>query len=132
MTHANPQQVTKTFSIVGSIFIPGATDLIKRLRPNQPLVLARERSNPRDSNAVMVICNNRKIGYLPNVAQEDGVRRGLASVIAPLLDAGVKVIAKKANNPIGSVCMLAYIQPEPTNTEEVPHDESNTDAPGRA
>lgn len=103
MAEPNPNQVTKTFSITGSMFRPGASDLIKRLRPRQPLTLVREPRNQYDANAVLVTWGNRMLGYLP---------RGLAREIAPLLDANVKVIAQKANNPLYGVCQLAYIRPD--------------------
>ena len=118
------KQTTKEFSIVGSSFRPGASNLISRLRQGQSLLLVREPKNKYDQNAVLVVWSNRALGYIP---------RGLAAKIAPVLDAGKSVICRKARTPNYGVCELAYIpldENPPTETEEVPNAESDTDAAG--
>jgi hypothetical protein len=108
-------QVMKRFSIVGQILIPGASDTIKRLQPQVELELLRVRPGmklggvivPDDPNSVAVAYQKRHIGYLP---------RGLAAEIAPLMDAGVKVIARKAPDALEGVCQIAYIAPPITGT----------------
>lgn len=91
-------QVKRDFSIVGTTFV-GSSDLIKRLAPNNPLLLKREPGNPKDKNAIMVCWGSRRIGYVP---------RGMAAEIAPLMDAGVTVIAKKSPNNMYGVCTAFY------------------------
>lgn len=97
-------QVTKIFSVVGTSFRPGATDMLKRLRLGQPLELVREPTNKYDANAVMVCFGKRQIGYLP---------RGLAAEVAPLMDKGIKVISRRANDAREGVCELAYMPEVP-------------------
>lgn len=96
------KQITKEFSIVGSSFRPGASNLIKRLRQGQLLLLVREPNNQYDKNAVLVVWGNRALGYLP---------RGLAAKIAPILDSGASVICRRARTAFENVCELAYKQP---------------------
>jgi hypothetical protein len=100
-------QVKKTFSITGSMFRPGATALIERLRQGQMLSLIRESNNKYDSNAVLVCVGNRQIGYLP---------RGLAAEIAPVLDSGRKVICRRSHDARFGVCDLAYVEQEETTS----------------
>ncbi len=83
----------------------GASSLIRKLRPGQVITLEREPKNLYNKNAILVMLGNRALGYLP---------RGLASQIAPLMDKGVKVIARKGLNPLYGVCQLAYIPPHIT------------------
>jgi HIRAN domain len=108
-----------TFSIMGSTFFPGASDAINRLMPGQPLLLRREPGNKYDKNAVAVIGQVRrqvsrdadqiKLGYVP---------RGVAAEIAPLMDAGYKVIARKAANRLYGVSELAFNPPP--DAKEIP------------
>jgi hypothetical protein len=117
-------QVIRDFSIAGSTFINGGTALMKRLRARQRLELVREPTNRYHANAVMVCWGNRQIGYLP---------AGLADEIAPMLDAGVKVIAQKAPVALESVCQLAWIkQPAPPAAPEPPADLTSAQTPTRA
>jgi hypothetical protein len=104
-------QIQKTFSIVGTMFQPGASDLIARLKPGNPLVLVRESNNKYDANAVLVTVpgaggNLVKVGYLP---------RQLAAEIAPILDGGAKVICRRAHDARYGVCDLAYVTEEATS-----------------
>lgn len=138
-------QLTKDFSIMGSTLSPGgnrnASRYIERLRSNQKLSLMRQPNNPADANAIFVLWGSVPLGYVP---------RGLAAVVAPLMDSGVAVICRKAPNAMYGVCQLAYIEPVPVpepietaelisveqadelypTTEEVPDDEQSTDAAG--
>lgn len=104
---ANPKQVTTDFTLARTSLITGAYALAQKMRQGQPLLLLREPTSKIDPNDVMVflptVAGNRKIGYLP---------LGLAKEIAPLMDSGVKVIARKAPNVLYGVCQLAYIPPE--------------------
>jgi hypothetical protein len=108
-------RVVKQFTISGTSFIPGAWANVKRLRPGVELTLVREPNNPYDPSAVAVRWGGVKIGYLPNAAMKpgpsgtlkDGVRCGLATEIAPLLDRGVQVLCTKSKR-IGPTA--GYIQ----------------------
>ena len=100
---AKPEgQIEKQFSIVGSSFVLNADAYIRRLRAGHALTLMREPTNKYDGNAILVLFGKQKLGYVP---------RGLASQIAPLMDAGVNVIAIKDKNPLYGVCRLAYVPP---------------------
>jgi hypothetical protein len=107
-------QIVKDFTIARVNLIPGAHAIIQRMRQGTTLLLARDPNDAYDPNAIMVIHpapgSKRKIGYLP---------LGLAKELAPLMDAGVKVIARKANNPLYGVCQCAWIPPAPTETAEL-------------
>jgi hypothetical protein len=110
-------QVNKSFTIMGSSFIPGASALIDKLKPNQRLELVREPKNPKHANAVVIMWSTKKLGWLP---------RKLADDIAPLMDAGVNVICRKAPplpkfGAYRGILELAYVPPEPA-TQEVPND----------
>ena len=104
---ANPKQVTTDFTLARTSLIMGAYAIAKNMRQNQPLVLIREPTSKVSPNDVMVVLPqgqiNRKIGYLPP---------GLAEKIAPLMDKGIKVIARKAPNVLYGICQLAYIKPD--------------------
>jgi hypothetical protein len=124
----DPRQIQKTFAIMGSSFIPGASGLIDKLtnRIGLLLDLKREPKNPADPNAVAIFWGGYKLGWVP---------RGLAAEIAPFMDSGVSVICRKAAGVAGfkgvvrGVLELAYIPPEP---KEVSHDnESDAGAPGQ-
>jgi hypothetical protein len=103
-------QVVKDFTLARINLIPGAHAIVKRLRQGAPLQLARDPNDRHDPNAIMVIvtmppAKKIKIGYLP---------LGLAAELAPLMDAGLNIIARKAPNPLEGVCQVAYIPPPPT------------------
>jgi hypothetical protein len=100
-------QITRDFTIARINLIPGAHAIVQRLRQGAPLILARDPADKYDTNAIMVIAAappamKHKIGYLP---------LGLAKELAPLMDAGVNIIARKAPNPLYGVCQVAYIPP---------------------
>jgi hypothetical protein len=113
------EQINKSFTIMGSSFIGGAGALIDRLKPNQMLALAREPTNQYDANAVRIMWGERALGFLP---------RKLAAEIAPIMDAGISVIVRKAS-PLKSfgayrgILELAYFPPEP---KEVPNVDPNS------
>ena len=112
---ANPRQITIDFTLARTSLIMGAYAIAKNMRQNQPLVLIREPTSKVSPNDVMVVLPqgqiNRKIGYLPP---------GLAEKIAPLMDKGIKVIARKAPNVLYGVMQLAYIAPdEPPAREQL-------------
>lgn len=111
---ADPRQINKPFTIMGSSFVPGAGALIDRLKPNQEIALVREPTNPVHTNAIKVMLGLSPLGWLP---------RGLADELAPLMDSGVKIICRKAPplprfGAYRGVLELAYIPPE---TKEVPN-----------
>lgn len=113
----DPRQINKSFTIMGSSFLAGAGALIDKLKPNQPVVLLREPTNEHDPNAVKVMWGVRQLGWLP---------RGLAANIAPLMDSGINVIARKAPplpkfGAYRGVLELAYIPPP---SQEVPDADS--------
>ena len=100
-------QIVKDFTLARINLIPGAHAIVKRLRQGTPLQLARDLADKYDPNAIMVIvtmppAKKIKIGYLPV---------GLAKELAPLMDAGLNIIARKAPNPLEGVCQVAYIPP---------------------
>lgn len=99
-----------TANIVGSSFYPNAGNIISRLRPGAKLVLKREPTNKFDKNAVAVFFN-----FSGNLTQLGHLSRGLAELLAPKLDKGVEVTAKKA--PIlGGVITLEWDQGEEAET----------------
>jgi hypothetical protein len=77
-------------SIVGSSFYPGADRWLAKLGPGQPLRVEREPNNEYDPNAVSVHIFQQKLGHFP---------RGFAAEVAPLMDAGKKLSAKKSHDP---------------------------------
>lgn len=111
-------QIVRTFSIAGSTLRPlgniNASSQIKQLKPHAPLLLKRQKDNPADANAVLVYFGNAPVGFLP---------RGLAAVVAPLMDEGQKVVARKAKNALYGVCEIAYIPKKPP--EKPPLDVDN-------
>lgn len=125
---ADPRQISKTFSVMGQSFIPGASVLIEKLtnRPGTMMELKREPKNPKDPNAIGLWWGNYKLGWVP---------RGLAAELAPFMDSGVKIICRKAAGVAGfkgavrGVFELAYIPPEP---KEVPNDELHESSAGAA
>jgi len=107
-------QIVRDFTIARINLTIGAHAIVQRMRQGQPLLLARDPKDPYDpGNAIMVIVANpgskRKVGYLP---------AGLAKELAPLMDAGVPVIARKAQNPLYGVCQVAWIPPAPAPAAE--------------
>lgn len=120
---ADPGQINRTFTLMGSSFIGGAGALIDRLKPNVVLTLRRFPTNKHDANAVVVLWGESALGYVP---------RGLAAEIAPQMDSGVQVICRKAPplprfGAYRGVLELAYI---PKLKQEVPDDsEQATGAP---
>lgn len=76
-----------TTNIVGSSFYPGATDRIMRLKVGAAVTLRREPDNKYDKNAVAVIIFNMKVGHLS---------KGFAADMAPLMDSGVPVTARRS------------------------------------
>lgn len=103
----DPRQIQKSFTIMGSSFLPGSSQLIDRLKPNQRLALKREPDNKADANAVLVMWGDRRLGWLP---------RQLASDVAPIMDAGISVIVRKAPplpkfGAYRGILELAYVPP---------------------
>lgn len=100
-------QIVTDFAIARINLIPGAHAIVERLRGGQTLLLYRDPKDQFDpDHAIMVVVpapgSKRKVGYLPS---------GLAKELAPLMDAGVNIIARKAPNPLYGVCQVAYIPP---------------------
>ena len=137
-------RVVKQFTIAGTSFIRGAWANVQKLRPGVELTLVREPNNPRDPDAVVVKWGGVKLGYLPNAAMKpgpsgtlkDGVRCGLATEIAPLLDKGVRVLCTKSKRiasegfiqPNQATLVLAYEEP----TNDGPPVEPEPDGPAAA
>lgn len=97
---APSNQIVKTFQIAGVTFCPGATAWLSRMPQGTYVRLEREPFNVNDSNAIGVYWNKQKLGFLP---------RGLAAELAPIMDAGVKVIARRKRDVRFGVCELAYV-----------------------
>lgn len=89
---------TMTTSIVGQNFYPEAKRLVPRLRQKQRLGLKREPDNKYDGNAIAVYILNVKVGHLS---------RGVAENLAPMMDAGVAIIASKVG-PMGGMIKLDW------------------------
>ena len=99
-------------SIVGSSFYPGAGSQIERMRSGQQLLVVREPQNPYDANAIAVHIFNQKLGYFP---------RGFAAEVAPLMDAGYKVIANKSRDlrfAQSGVMVVEWEKPDASLPEE--------------
>lgn len=119
--------IRRVFSVVGTSFKPGATELLMRdLKPKHPLTLKREPNNKYDKNAIAV-CYGRPLGYVP---------RGLAAEIAPLMDRGVVFRCAKASTNQDCVCILKCNDDKPkpptsttmpTQTRELIFDEGDHD-----
>lgn len=77
-------------SIVGSSFYPGASNWIAKLKPGQELRVVREPQNPHDTNAIALYIFEQKLGHLP---------RGFAAEVAPHVDAGLPISARKSRDP---------------------------------
>ena len=57
--------------VAGNTYIPGGQELLAALKSNQELTLKRDKQNQYDKNAVEIIANDKRIGYLPaHVARE--------------------------------------------------------------
>jgi hypothetical protein len=80
----------KRVQIMGSSFYPGAGEQLARMRPGQQLRVEREPKNKYDTNTISVHIFNQQLGHFP---------RGFAAEIAPLMDAGNKVMAHKSRDP---------------------------------
>lgn len=77
--------------VVGSTFCgPEALPRLIGLKMGQMLRLVREPNNPADVNAVAVYFYTGKLGYIP---------RELAKRVAPAMDRGIPVRARKAGRP---------------------------------
>lgn len=88
-------------SIVGSSFYQGASNWIMKMKPGQPVRLEREPDNQYDKNAVAVHIFQQKLGHLP---------RGFAAELAPFLDAGLRVEARKSKDPKFGQSGVLYIE----------------------
>jgi hypothetical protein len=86
-------------SIVGSSFYPGAGNWIAKLAGGQQLRVVREPENPYDPNAIAVFIFQQQLGHFP---------RGFAAEVAPLMDAGSRLVAYKSRDPrfMGSGVMV--------------------------
>ena len=81
-------------------------DLWPELRVGDRLELARERDNPHDANAVVVLWRGRKLGYVPrreNVALAWGLDRGTP------LRARISALAEHPN-PARRVRFEVYVE----------------------
>ena len=110
----DPHQVVKSFSIMGSSFITGAGSRIDALKPGQAIELRRQPNNPAHSNAIALLVGGQGLGFLP---------RQLADEIAPLMDLGIPVIARKAAplprfGAYRGILELAYIPPTPAESPD--------------
>lgn len=89
---------TMTTSIVGSKFYPVASSLIPRLKQGQRIALKREPTNKHDANAIAVHIMGNKVGH---------ISAGVAENLAPIMDAGVALIATKCG-PMGGMIKLDW------------------------
>jgi hypothetical protein len=105
-------KVSRNVSITGSMFYPGATEIIKKLQYKfgAPLILKREPELKYDPNAVAVYRGDQQLGYVP---------RGLAAELAPLMDAGTEVTAVRARTALEGVMLLTWDDGKPEPELEV-------------
>jgi hypothetical protein len=92
-------------ALAGFRYHAGA-DLWRELRVGDRLELARERDNPHDANAVVVLWRGRKLGYVPrreNAALAWGLDRGTP------LRARISALAEHPN-PARRVRFEVYVE----------------------
>jgi hypothetical protein len=89
---------TMTTQIVGQKFYQLASKLVPRLKQGQRIALQREPTNQYDANAIAVFILGNKVGHLS---------RGVAENLAPMMDAGVAIIATKTG-PMGGMIKLDW------------------------
>lgn len=76
--------------VVGLQFQRNQAWLAATLNDKRPLILVREPTNTNDPNAVAVMINGRKVGY---------IRRKHAEIIAPAMDSGQSSLSVIVQNP---------------------------------
>jgi hypothetical protein len=54
------------FPVVGTYYIEGAESYLLGVQEGIPLELKAEPDNPHDQYAIMVFCDGRHVGYVPN------------------------------------------------------------------
>lgn len=94
--------VSRKVAIVGSSFHQGAGNWIMKMSAGTGLRLQREPSNKHDVNAISVHIFHQCLGYVP---------RGLAAELAPMMDTGFKIVARKAD-VVGAVMVLTWEEPD--------------------
>jgi hypothetical protein len=101
-------KITRKSTIVGTSFRVGAGAIIMRLRGGEKFWLKREPGNQYDPNAIQVGMMGSALGYIP---------RGLAAELAPKMDAGTKITAKKIAVE-GAAITLEWEEPDPVLPNE--------------
>ncbi len=101
-TPSGPNTHTINTAIVGVRFYQGAAELLSAIRPDgeeipSVITLVREPDNEFDANAIAVHLDGKKVGHIPAPQ---------AKLLAPLLDAGQKVLNITRRNVTGLVLTL--------------------------
>ncbi len=99
---ARPSTYTFDTAIVGVRFYQGAAELLSEVSPDGGrvpglLTLVREPDNQYDKNAIAVHFDGKKVGHIPAPQ---------AKILAPMLDAGQKVLDITRRNVTGLVLTL--------------------------
>ncbi len=97
-----PSTYTFDTAIVGVRFYQGAAELLSAIRPDgekipSVITLVREPTNEFDANAIAVHFDDKKVGHIPAPQ---------AKILAPMLDAGRKVLDITRRNVTGLVLTL--------------------------
>ena len=96
-TEDTPNTYTFHTAIVGVRFYDGAADLLNDISTDYTITLVREPHNKYDANAIAVHLDGGKVGHIPAPQ---------AKILAPMLDAGRKVLAIRRRGVIGLVLTL--------------------------
>ncbi len=101
-TEDTPNTYTFDTAIVGVRFYQGAAELLSELSPDGGripglLTLVREPDNNYDKNAIAVHLDGKKVGHIPAPQ---------AKILAPMLDAGRKVLGITRRGVTGLVLTL--------------------------
>lgn len=77
----------RDFSIVGTMFRPGAWHFVGKLDPRVALTVKRQPANKYDKNACAIYWGGKQLGWIP---------AAFAAEIAPLMDKGMVPACRRA------------------------------------
>lgn len=123
-------------TIVGSGFYPGAPATVAALRPGDRVRIVREPQNPYDPNALAVYSTaqgrvppGKRMEDLPLLTKLGHLPRGFAAEVAPLVDQGMRIDARKPSDPRfreGAMVQVVWeIPPGETNGSPTPDPGAN-------
>ncbi len=90
-------------SIVGTRFYRGAAELLVAIGDDDSFALIREPDNKYDKNAIAVYVDDTKCGHIPAPQ---------AKFLAPLLDAGAKILSIKRHKVTGLILTVEKAEEE--------------------